>query len=67
MIVETVDGNVRARPGSAEHPDAVLEGPPDVVIAALRGSLAIAEAERRGLRVDGNPTVIRRPQPAPPN
>jgi DNA-binding HxlR family transcriptional regulator len=67
MIVETVDGNVRARPGSAEHPDAVLAGAPDIVIAVLRGSLTIAEAQRRGLHVDGNPAVIHRLQPVSPS
>src|SRR6266511_1217331 len=53
LIVETVDGNVRARPGIAEHPDAVLVGAPDVVMAVLRGHL------------DGTAAAIQRLRPAP--
>jgi DNA-binding HxlR family transcriptional regulator len=65
LIVETVDGNVRARPGIAEHPDAVLVGAPDVVMAVLRGHLDLTEAERRGLRLDGDAAAIQRLRPAP--
>jgi len=64
MIVETVDGRVRARPGTVEHPDAALAGPPGTVVAFLRGRLDLAGAKRRGLRFEGNKAVITRLQPA---
>ena len=31
MVVETVDGAVRARPGRINHPNGVLTGPPDLI------------------------------------
>jgi DNA-binding HxlR family transcriptional regulator len=63
MIVETRDGAVCARPGVADRPDAVLTGPPGVVIAVLRGLVDLGEAQRRGLRVEGDVAAIRRLRP----
>jgi DNA-binding HxlR family transcriptional regulator len=65
MIVETVDGAVRARPGTAGEPDAVIEGAPDVVIGLLRNRLDLAKAKRRGLRFRGSVAALRRLQPQP--
>lgn len=65
LIVETNDGSVRARPGTADHPDAVLAGPPDAVIGVLRSRLDIAEARRQGVRIEGDLAAIRRLQPTP--
>ena len=65
LIVETIDGSVRARSGTADDPDAVLAGPPDAVIGVLRSRLDIAEARRRGLRIEGDIAAIRRLQPTP--
>lgn len=64
MIVEIVDGSVCARPGVAEHPDAVLSGPPDILIGVLRGDLDLARAKRRGLRFRGDVGAIQRLRPA---
>jgi Bacterial protein of unknown function (DUF899) len=60
-----LDGSVRARPGTADDPDAVLAGPPDAVIGVLRSRLDIAEARRRGLRIEGDMAAIRRLQRTP--
>lgn len=65
VIVETVDGSVRARAGTAEHPDAVVSGAPDALIALLRGHLDIAEAEEHGLRIEGDLAALQRLRPAP--
>jgi DNA-binding HxlR family transcriptional regulator len=65
LIVETIDGTVRARPGTADHPDAVLTGPTDAVIGVLRSRLDLAEARRQGLRIEGDLAAIRRLQPTP--
>jgi DNA-binding HxlR family transcriptional regulator len=60
MVVETVDGHVRARPGTVENPDAVLSGPPGPVMAVLLGLLTIAEATSRGLRIEGDRAAVER-------
>jgi hypothetical protein len=67
MVVETVDGGVRTRPGSAEHADAVLSGPPQLIIGVLTGRLDLAAARARGLHLQGDPRVIRRVQPQVPS
>jgi DNA-binding HxlR family transcriptional regulator len=64
-LVVTVDGSVRARPGTADHPVLVLEGPPDLIVGLLLGRLTVADATERGLRVEGDPAVLRRLEPAP--
>jgi hypothetical protein len=63
MIIETVDGAVRTRPGSAEDPDAVLTGTPQLIVGVLTGKLDLAEARARGLQYDGDPETLRRVQP----
>jgi DNA-binding HxlR family transcriptional regulator len=63
MIIETVDGAVRARPGRADRPDAVLAGPPRVVIDLIIGRLDLPAARRQGLRYEGDPEVLGRLQP----
>jgi DNA-binding HxlR family transcriptional regulator len=66
VVVETVDGDVRATPGRAQMADAVLEGPPDLAIAVLRGRLSIAEAEALGLRLEGDTSAVARLRPTKP-
>ena len=63
MLVETVDGKVRARPGRAEHPDAVLTGTASQVLGLLTGKLDLAEARRRGAKFEGDAKAIERVQP----
>jgi DNA-binding HxlR family transcriptional regulator len=65
LIVETVDGAVRARPGMVANPDAVLVGPPDITIGVLRGQFDLANAKKRGLRFEGSVAALRRLQPSP--
>jgi DNA-binding HxlR family transcriptional regulator len=61
--LETVDGAVRAMPGPAEHPDAVLTGPPDAILGLLMGRVEFSKAKRRGLRLEGSIAAVRRLQP----
>jgi hypothetical protein len=63
MIIETVDGTVRAHPGRAEHPDGVLTGPPELIMPVLTGNLDLADARARGLEYEGDPEILRRVQP----
>jgi DNA-binding HxlR family transcriptional regulator len=63
MLIETVAGKVRARPGSSEHPDAVITGTPRVVIDLLLGNADLGEARSRGLEYEGDPEILARVRP----
>jgi DNA-binding HxlR family transcriptional regulator len=63
MLIETVGGEVRARQGSAEAPDATLSGPPNLVMGVLMGRLTVSRARARGLSFRGNQDVLRRLAP----
>jgi len=68
IVIETADGGARIRPGAGEHPDAVLEGTPQLVLGVLSGRLDLAAARARGLRYEGDPETlsrIRREAPQP--
>jgi DNA-binding HxlR family transcriptional regulator len=60
MLIETVDGGARARPGEAAHPDAVLRGTPELVIGVLTGLVELAAARDRGLQYVGDPKILAR-------
>jgi DNA-binding HxlR family transcriptional regulator len=60
MVVETVDGAVRARPGVVDDADLTLSGPPDIVLGVLMGALEPKAAKKRGLEYAGDPAVLRR-------
>jgi hypothetical protein len=47
VVIETIDGAVRTRSGSAEHPDLVVSGTPQVVLGLLSGMLSLSEARAR--------------------
>jgi DNA-binding HxlR family transcriptional regulator len=66
ILIETIDGEVRARPGSTEQPDAVLEGSPQLVLAVISGGLDLAEAETHGLRLQGSRQSLLRVLPEHP-
>jgi DNA-binding HxlR family transcriptional regulator len=54
MLIESADGKISTRPGTADHPDAVLTGPPQLILGVLSGLLDPDEAQRRGLRYEGD-------------
>jgi DNA-binding HxlR family transcriptional regulator len=60
MVIETVEGAVRVRPGTAENPDAILSGPPPVVMDVLMRNLDFATARTRGMDFEGDPEAVRR-------
>jgi DNA-binding HxlR family transcriptional regulator len=65
LVVETAgDGHVRSRRGSAQHPDAVLSGPPRLIFGVLSGRLDLDDARRQGLEVAGDTAALRRVRPA---
>jgi DNA-binding HxlR family transcriptional regulator len=63
FVVETVDGKVRPRAGTAAAPDAVISGPTLLVVALLTGRLDVATASARGLHVDGSRGALQRVLP----
>ena len=60
ILVETQDGAIRTRLGSAESPDATLTGPPMPVMGLLLGMVELADAEGRGLSIHGDPAILDR-------
>jgi DNA-binding HxlR family transcriptional regulator len=60
MVIETVEGAVRVHPGTAENPDAILSGPPPVIMDVLMRNLDLATARRRGVNFEGDPEALRR-------
>lgn len=60
VLIETVDGTVRARPGRAEHPDATMAGPASLILGIVTGRLDLATARSRGLQYEGDPDAIER-------
>jgi DNA-binding HxlR family transcriptional regulator len=65
VVVQTVDGDVRVRPGTCPAPDATVTGDPAVVLGFLLGGLDLAAARKRGLVLEGDEGAVRRLQPAP--
>ena len=63
MLIETVHGAVRARPGRAEAPDGVLSGDHRVLIDLLIGRIDLKEARAKGLRYEGDLDALGRVQP----
>jgi DNA-binding HxlR family transcriptional regulator len=59
MVIEA-SGSVRVSPGPAGDPDAVVSGPPMLVLGYLTGRLDRATAVARGLRIDGATSALRR-------
>ena len=66
LTIETVDGAVRTRQGTATDPDLVLNGPPQLLVGVLSGRLSLAEARARGLSCRGDAATLRRVQARPP-
>jgi DNA-binding HxlR family transcriptional regulator len=66
MHLETAEGGVHVRHGSAERPAAVMTGTPRQVLGVLTGMLELADARARGMRYDGDEKALRRIQPRSP-
>jgi DNA-binding HxlR family transcriptional regulator len=63
MVIEAADGRVSTHRGAAEHPDAVLAGPPHTIGRLFTGDIGLAKARRRGLKFDGDSEVLDRVLP----
>lgn len=63
VTVETAAGSVRARPGPAANPHAVLTGAPELILGVLMGRIDLARARSAGLAYQGDPAALRRFHP----
>jgi DNA-binding HxlR family transcriptional regulator len=61
MVLETTGSrDVRVRTGPAESPEAVLTGPPELIIGVLVGRVTVAAARARGLHISGKVDALKR-------
>ena len=60
MVVETENGGVRTRRGTAARPDAVVTGRPGLILGLMSGRLTLKEARERGLEFKGSPKALSR-------
>ncbi len=64
MLIEAREGAITTRAGTSEDPDAVLSGPPQLVLGVLSGALDPAKAIEQGLALDGDRQALERLQDA---
>jgi DNA-binding HxlR family transcriptional regulator len=62
MLIEAGAGGVSTRPGTSEHPDAVLSGPPQLVLGLISGAIEHDDALEGGLGFEGAPEALARLQ-----
>ena len=63
MVVEVNAGKIDVRRGSSDQPDVVLSGVASQVLGLMLHHLDVAEARKRGLKVEGDLEVLKRVQP----
>lgn len=65
IVLQTVDGSVRAHLGKTDHPDLILSGPARLLLAVLMGRVALTDARDQGLSYDGDPKLLHRLRATP--
>jgi DNA-binding HxlR family transcriptional regulator len=60
MVIETRNGEVRARAGVAAKPDAVMTGPVPLVLKVLMGKASVAQGRASGMSFEGDQKVLKR-------
>jgi DNA-binding HxlR family transcriptional regulator len=60
IVVETRDGAVHTRLGTADSPDATLSGPPTPILGLLLGLLGLADVKAGGVSYRGDVSVLDR-------
>lgn len=63
VTIESVDGQVKARPGRAESPDLVLLGTREAVFGLVMGKFELNEAKKAGMKHIGDLEVLKRLHP----
>jgi hypothetical protein len=60
MVIESRAGRVKARTGRAVAPDLRLSGSPELALGIMMGRLTAADARKRGLKIEGDATLLDR-------
>jgi DNA-binding HxlR family transcriptional regulator len=60
IVVETHQGDVRARLGEASQPDASLSGPARPIMGLLLGLVELKDAGAAGVAFEGDPAILKR-------
>ncbi len=63
LLLRAVGGEISAMPGRDPNADAVIDGPPPLVVALLLGGRPLSELAPAGLDYYGDPTVLERLRP----
>jgi DNA-binding HxlR family transcriptional regulator len=66
LLIESEGGELHTGPGGAAPADAVLAGPPQLILGTLSGRLQLADAEVHGLICSGDRAAALRLLPGPP-
>lgn len=64
VTIHAANGAVSMRRGATTSPQAVLTGPPELVIGVVMGAVELAKAKASGLRFEGSAAALRRVRPA---
>jgi DNA-binding HxlR family transcriptional regulator len=64
-VIEVSGGSVTTRLGTSSAPDLVLDGHPQLILGLISAKLTPAEAQSRGLGIEGDLSVLERLQPEP--
>jgi len=67
MTIQSIDGRVVVREGTAAAPDLVLTGPPDAVVGLLARRVDARAATEEGVAITGDAKVLRRLRPLVPS
>jgi len=60
VVIESRDGQVKARTGAAEDADVTMTGSPELALAVVMGRLNAADAKKQGLKIEGDPKLLAR-------
>jgi len=60
IVIETKDGEVRARTGTVPRPDVFITGSPALALALLLGKVSLTDAKTRGIKFKGNVKILDR-------
>lgn len=62
IVIEALSGEVKVRTGRSADPDVTMTGSPELALGIIMGRLTIAEAKKKGLKIDGDASLLRRLQ-----
>jgi DNA-binding HxlR family transcriptional regulator len=65
IVIETKDGEIRARTGTVPRPDVFIIGSPALALALLLGKVSMTNAKRQGIKFKGNVRVLDRLRMSP--